>query len=664
MLSSTFSPLKIGRLMPVMLIALLLAGCQGSAPQYQPPNIQNEAAARSDYYLQRWQQSSAEHKTDWQLLAIRALIREGQLNQANSLLNNLPGYMSAIQQQERQLLLAELQLVSGETPAAIKSAERIDRSLLAHNQLKRFYQVLISANQDSASLPLLRAYIGQETLLSGKAHQYNLDKTWQTLLGLTPGQLSSMAIYANENVLLGWLDLLRIYRENQYDTVQLSAALDEWRIRYPDNPASRKLPAGLELLLYGSDTSSAKIALLLPLNGQAKIFSDAIEQGFVAAQMGLTQPATTNPTSTEAATASVPVNNSLTSRSEPAAEQINLDELIAQFAPALVGGATLNTSINHNTTRTPTHAGSVRVYDTTSQPLATLVAQAQRDGATLLVGPLLKTDVEQLASLKTSLNILALNQLEQPRDQGNICYFALSPEDEARDAARHIWQQQKRQPLLLLPQGEFGQRIARAFNHQWQQLGGQTVLQQNIGSAQELRQMISRGINMTGTPVLNPTPLVTSAITAELAAPLIDAVYIVANQDQLTLIKPMIDMNTTSGTKPALFASSRSYQASSGADFRLEMEGLQFSEIPLLAGADPALQQQASRQFNNDYSLVRLYAMGIDAWKLANHFDQLRQLPGFQLSGATGLLTAAPHCVINRKLTWLQYRQGSIVSVL
>lgn len=93
------------------------------------------------------------------------------------------------------------------------------------------------------------------------------------------------------------------------------------------------------------------------------------------------------------------------------------------------------------------------------------------------------------------------------------------------------------------------------------------------------------------------------------------------------------------------------------------MEGLQFSDIPLLAGSNPQLLQQASARFRNDYSLVRLYAMGMDAWTLANHFAEMRQLPGFQVSGTTGMLSASPNCVINRKLPWLQYRQGTVVPV-
>ena len=140
-----------------------------------------------------------------------------------------------------------------------------------------------------------------------------------------------------------------------------------------------------------------------------------------------------------------------------------------------------------------------------------------------------------------------------------------------------------------------------------------------------------------------------------------DSVYIVATQDELTLIKPMISMRVSSRDNVGLYASSRSYQAGAGPDYRLELDGLQFSDIPLLSGANPALMQQAAKSFNNDYSLVRLYAMGIDAWTLANHFNEMRSLPGFQIKGDTGNLSANQDCVINRKLVWSQYRQGQIV---
>ncbi|WP_289465681.1 penicillin-binding protein activator, partial [Klebsiella pneumoniae] len=82
--------------------------------------------------------------------------------------------------------------------------------------------------------------------------------------------------------------------------------------------------------------------------------------------------------------------------------------------------------------------------------------------------------------------------------------------------------------------------------------------------------------------------------------------------------KPMIAMRTGSRSGAQLYASSRSAGGVNGPDFRLEMDGLQFSDIPMLSGGNPSLQQQALSSVRNDYSLARLYAMGVDAWSLAN----------------------------------------------
>ncbi|WP_145492539.1 penicillin-binding protein activator [Yersinia aleksiciae] len=655
MLSSTFVRSKAG-FFPVVLAALILAACSGRAPQTPPPaNIQDEATANADYYLQQLQQSSDDNKADWQLLAIRALLREGKIPQAAEQLGTLPANLSDTQRQEQQLLTAELLVAQKNNPAAADILGKLDATQLSANQQVRFYQAQIAVNQGKATLPLIRAFIAQEPLLKDKAHQDNIDSTWQSLAQLTPQELNNIVINADENVLQGWLDLTHVYQDNKQDPELLKAAIKDWQNRYPQNPAAKNLPTALTQISNFSQASTAKIALLLPLSGPAQVFADAIQQGFTAAQNGL--PVTSPTPETPNATASAPTD---------AAVPVDV-AAVTTPAPVAAPVATSN--------------AQVKIYDTTTQPIAALLAQAQQDGATLVVGPLLKPEVEQLSATPSTLNILALNQPEVSTNTPNICYFALSPEDEARDAAHHLWSLEKRTPLLLTPRGAFGDRVAKAFAEEWQKQGGQTVLQQNFGSTAELKQAINSGagIRLTGQPVaISSTPAATpaSVTIAGLTIPAppvdapvvststggnIDAVYIIATPAELTLIKPMIDMATSSRSKPALFASSRSYQAGAGPDYRLEMEGIQFSDIPLMAGSNPALMQQAAAKYANDYSLVRLYAMGIDAWTLSNHFAEMRQIPGFQVSGTTGELTASADCVITRKLPWLQYRQGAVV---
>ncbi|WP_282498236.1 penicillin-binding protein activator [Pantoea stewartii] len=676
MLPSKIVRHKAGRFVPVLLAGLILAACSGQGPKSQSVDIQGPATNNSAYYLQQVQQSSDDSKTDWQLLAIRALLKEGKYPQADQAIGELPNQLSSTQQQELRLLKAQSLIGQQKVADAQQLLSQVKTSELSQDQLARYYDLQIASAQGKTSLALLRAYIAQEPLLKGDARQKNIDATWQALTQLSQQDMNALVINADENILQGWLDLLTAWHANAQDANMLKSAIKDWQTRYPDNPASKTLPTQLSQVQNFTKASTSTIALLLPLNGQAQMFASAIQKGFNDAKNGVIPAA---PQATPGSAQDPIAMN----QQQPADANAVVSPSAAPTATTQTGTAQQPATTaqqpqqQQQPSAQPASNAQVKVYDTSSQPIAQVMQQAQQDGATLVVGPLLKNNVETVANSHTPLNVLALNEPEHIQNHPNMCYFALSPEDEARDAAHHIWDQGKRQPLLLLPRNGLGDRVATAFAKEWQSLGGGTVLQQRFGSVSELKQGINSGagISMSGTPVVIPSasqPQNVSVAGLTIPAPqtsapaasesgAVDAAYIVSTQDELQLIKPMISMRTGSRSNVALYASSRSAQAGAGPDFRLEMEGLQYSDIPLLSGANPGLMQQAARSFNNDYSLVRLYAMGMDAWTLANHFNQMRQVPGFSLDGNTGKLSATPDCVINRKLTWNQYRQGNIV---
>ncbi|MBV4368112.1 penicillin-binding protein activator [Erwinia phyllosphaerae] len=722
---------KAGRCVPLLLAALIFAGCSGQGPQTSSVDVQGAATGTSDSYLQQMQQSSNDNKVDWQLLAIRALLKEGKIPQASDQLASLPQQLSDTQHQESLLLQAQLKAMQQDTGGAAQLLQQVNTGSLSKDQLARYYQLQIAAGQGRPSLDLLRAYIAQEPLLTSPADkQKNIDATWLALTQLTPAQTGSLVINADENTLQGWLDLLNVYKANVSDPTMLKAGISDWQTRYPENPAAKMLPTALSQVQNFQQSSTGKIALLLPLNGQAQIFAKAIQKGFDDARNGAlaqaavppqtdgsnataaaganpaaspasatgqnaaaspssatgqnaaASPASATGQNTAASPSSATGQNAAVSPASAAGQNAATNSSAAQPAgnttqPAATDGAAQPAASGGNVAQTapPSSSAQVQVYDTSSQPIDQVLAQAQKDGATLVVGPLLKSNVDRLASLPTPLNILALNEPEAVQNHPNLCYFALSPEDEARDAAHHMWDQGKRSPLLMVPRSSLGDRVSKAFAAEWQKLGGGTVLQQQFGSQSELKQGINSGagLRLTGTPIVSQQTQQPQGVTvAGLTIPApqapvssgdgsVDSLYIVATQDEMALIKPMISMRVSSRSMAQIYASSRSYQAGSGPDYRLEMEGVQFSDIPLLSGSNPALMQQAAKSFNNDYSQVRLYAMGVDAWTLANHFNEVRQLPGFQLKGETGSLSATQDCVINRKLVWSQYRQGQIV---
>lgn len=699
MVPLTFIRKKVARSVPLLLAALIFAGCGTQAPDQTAAHMQGTAQADSAFYLQQMSQSANDTKTNWQLLAIRALLKEGKTQQAAELFNQLPQTLNDAQRREQALLSVELKVALKDYAAAKKSLGDIEVSQLDKNQQARFWQAGITAEQGRPSLTLLRALIAQEPLLSGADKQKNIDATWQTLSSMTPEQAQGLVINADENVLQGWLDLQQMWFNNRSDPDMLKAGIRDWQTRYPKNPGAQMLPTQLVNVQNFTPASTSKIALLLPLNGQAAVFGRTIQQGFEAAKNGTT-PVTGSAVPQQTAQAasvndvvspSAAETSDLTTAQTPAQGTLQ-NPVTAPTSPAPAAQSTAETPAapaDADSTTPPQTAAQpqpvattsanpgaeLKIYDTSAQPLDQVLAQVQQDGASIVVGPLLKNNVEALMKSTTPLNVLALNQPEQVQNRANICYFALSPEDEARDAARHIHEQGKQAPLLLIPRSTLGDRVANAFAQEWQKLGGGIVLQQKFGSTSELRAGVNggAGIALNGSPVAASLPQQQSVTIGGLTIPApptdaqiggggkVDAAYIVATPEEIAFIKPMIAMRNGSQNGATLYASSRSAQGTAGPDFRLEMEGLQYSEIPMLAGSNPSLMQQALGAVRNDYSLARLYAMGVDAWALANHFTQMRQVPGYELSGNTGDLTATQDCVINRKLSWLKYQQGQIV---
>lgn len=688
MVPSKFIRSNAGRCLPVLLAALIFSGCSLQPPDKSGTLLQGKMQANSAYYLQQMQQNADDSKTTWQLLAVRALLKEGQIQKADEIYRQLPGQLTQAQHQEALLLSAEFAVINRDPVTVEDRLGKLDPESLSPEQRARYWQARINAAQGKPSLALLRALIAQEPLLPAADRQKNIDATWNTLATMTPAQVNALVINADENILQGWIDLQQTWSSQRGEPQQLKFAITDWRTRYPNNPGAKMLPTALKNIQNFTPSSTDKIALMLPLNGQAAVFGRAIQQGFEAAKnMGVVPVV---PAGGAAAPAqegqATDIDNAAGTDSNDGAATPNDDIVSPSSADTDALTGEQKAAATQETVAQPQPqpaapiadaaqakpAAQITVYDTSTQPIEQLLAKEQQEGASIVVGPLLKNNVDGMLGSGTPLNVLALNQPEHISGRANVCYFALSPEDEARDAAAHIWQEGHRAPLLLVPRSALGDRVTKAFSEAWRDQGGGAVLQQKFGSENELRQGINGGgIALSGTPV-NDMPAQSADNGLDQQSPDaiaqnqggVDAVYILATRAEIALIKPMIAMRAGSRGSAALYASSRSAQGSGGTDFRLEMEGLQFSEIPMLAGGNPQLMQQALGASHNDYTLARLYAMGVDAWALASHFTQMRQEPGYQISGNTGTLTASPDCVISRKMSWLKYQQGQVVPVM
>ena len=595
----------------IVILALfsLLVGCHLSSSK----SDKYDETKDSNYYLSQAQSSSGNAKIDWQLLAVRALINENKLSQANKLLSELPTNLNAEQQKDQLLSLGEIATKKGQS----FDLNQLSTDKLSDSQLYRYYSIKLALDRKARNInEQAHDYLFLQKFAPEKHKKQILNNTWNFFSKLSASQISQVSALDHEVTLKGWIDLSYTYKTNSNEASdqsndsteafdakdsgqrgQLKQAIENWSSRYPNHPAQ-----GLISVLIGGqqlsvdNVNTKTVALLLPLSGSSRIFGDTIRQGYVDA---------------------------------------------VKFYP-----------------QEPQQ--NVIVLDTTSLPMESLIEQAQAQNVELIIGPLLKEEVIKIKQLAPSIAVLALNKVDDGIVPSNkMCFFALSPEDEAKDAADHIFAQNKQKPLLIVPQTDLGRRVARSFAKQWSQIAnGSQAYVQYVGSIGTLRGNINNnsGISLTGRPITfedgSETTLSSSAG--------FDAIYVYASYDELTLIKPMLDLGAgkTVGNEPSsitLYSSSKSHVASASNDFKYDMNNTQYGDIPLIINSSDRTFSLIPGNIQKDYSLTRLYAMGVDAWRLANRFNQLDSYQPNFLDGLTGKLSTSNQCEVTRSLSWQQY---------
>ncbi|RKS86808.1 hypothetical protein DES39_0006 [Orbus hercynius] len=635
----------------------LLVGC----PAYVSKQLSFDETKGSQYYLSQYSSTSGNEKVDWQLMAIRAYIIEGNAIKAEQLFQQLPTDLNKAQRQEALLLQGELAVINGQS----FDLNKLSLSALTDAEKIRYYNIKLGLDGQKHDVNgQIRDYIELQKYGSPEQQHRVINDTWTFLLYLNQTDINSVLVYANESILQGWIDLIYTYRNNintytiddndDPDTIAnkedaqfnlLKNAVNEWQIQYSNHPAALYLPRNI----YGNkyrlpdDTTKKNVALFLPMSGSSKIFGNAIYLGYSDANQLYTQEAQQN----------------------------------------------------------------ITLYDTNSASLDSLVKQAQQQGAELIVGPLLKQDVLTILTLSPSIPVLALNKMDKSdvsaKTSTPICFFALSPEDEAIDAANHIYTQNKKNPLLLVPKNDLGERVANSFAEQWHlnDASSNGIHVQYFESEKALSNKMNAGVGIelegslltSSSPLKNQQDMVNNLLPSDESAVDVissvnnsgpyDAIYIYASHNELVLIKSMLDMKSNKTQLdengkvlldkkgkpievakiiPAIYTSSRSNIEDTTQDYRYDMDRVQFSDIPMILNQNQLIEKLPS-YIKNDYSLARLYAMGLDAWQLANRFNQLQSYQIDVLDGMTGKLSTTQGCEINRALPWHQYMNGSDVIV-
>ncbi len=298
-------------------------------------------------------------------------------------------------------------------------------------------------------------------------------------------------------------------------------------------------------------------------------------------------------------------------------------------------------------------------FDAAESPITALYQQAVAAGATVIIGPLDKDQVKQLAGIPNiTTPILALNYLPEsmPVASTQLFQFGLATEDEARQISIRGQQLGYRRAALLYPQNEWGQRVAAAFRNDWQQQDGRISSERSYVTA-------------AGTDYSDPVRSLLGihketredGQSQQVRRQDIDFIVMISDPKAARQLKPML--NYYFADNLSVFSTSNIFAGVIDPNKDQDINGVQFTELPWLLDTSDALrrdywQQPSATNVSTHADTLRLVALGIDSFRIAPRLTWLQANGDNSIDGATGKLTLNPARRIQRQSAWAHFQNG------
>jgi outer membrane PBP1 activator LpoA protein len=280
----------------------------------------------------------------------------------------------------------------------------------------------------------------------------------------------------------------------------------------------------------------------------------------------------------------------------------------------------------------------LQVYPTGDQveDIVSTYQQALQAGASIVIGPLTRNAVTALA--KSGLITVPTLALNYPEGAAvipeNLYLFGLTAEGEARQAARRAFNDGRRTALTVTANTPLAIRVQQAFADEWRELGGNLVAQASFSSER------------TQFPALHDKVIKYPA----------DIIFLAADADRARMVRPYLDANTPT------YATSMVFGGNQVIGRNVDLNGVLFAEMPWLLVPDHPAVMIYPRAENFSVEQERLYALGIDAVRIATIMAQNPQLEeGSVLDGVTGQISLFDH-QFQREMAVAQFRAGAAVA--
>jgi len=596
-------------LLALLAMAILLAGCPGGPPRVPTSTVDRaDAALRGgDYagaaalYERLAGQTSGADADEFRLRAARAWLAAGRAGEADRVLAAIsPG---ATQQHllEQRLLRIQSSVAQGRGDEAWREVSGMQPPAAGPAASRYFetrQQVAIATGH---LVDGIRAEQSRERLIPPGEVRVARGELLAQLRAAAERGVALTPPAGSDATLRGWLEAASVAVDNSRNPTLGASRLAAFRTRYPSHPA---LTALAEEPVVGVEPRPSQLeaaphlALILPLSGRTSGPAGQIRDGFMAAYYQVPE----------------------------------------QSRPRL------------------------RVYDSAAAPVGDVVAQAVAAGAEFIVGPLTREEVVAAADLlATRPPLLALNFLPSDRPAPERFYqFALSPEDDARAVARYISANGRRRGVVIVPEGDWGNRVAAAFDEELRASGGYVLGQSTYNLADKdysaaIMQILRTDDSRARQQRIQATIGQKLEFEPRRRA---DIQFIFAPSQPTTarLLRPQLRYHMA-GDIPT-YTLGDAYDPHPTANE--EIDGVMFPDMPWMLGGD-TLSTDVRANLAQAYGDAgsrrgRFFAFGYDAMRIAG---SLRRNAPLDPQGLTGTLSIDPQGRVRRELQWVRIKGGA-----
>ncbi len=562
-----------------------------------------EAAAKE--FLRAAGKVEGEPSVVYRLYAAETYLKGAQTESAREVLADVDRAAAGPDIQAWAMILAaQLSMLEGQPELALETLDAASGLDSAGNRARDIRELRAAALLElDRPLEAVEERILVEPLLGDPGEiDANRQAIWEIVSSLstevvqgTPGGLSETA--------RGWMELALISRGDNAGGAPSAIAFRKWRQRFPNHPGESLMltlhPDLSTAQVATFPTAPHRIAMLLPFEGQAASAGNAVRDGVIAAWLA-------------------------DNRS---------DKPIVDF------------------------------HDATAANATQALEGAMSEGAELVIGPLEKGAVDAiLREGDPPLPMIALNQYGGANLIGpGVVQFALQPEEEARQVAERARADGHSRAWVMTPNDGWGERVYRAFTERWEALGGTIVdraVYENLTHdfAAPVKQLLDIEGSQQRSAEVEATlqrPIVSEPQATEGA----DFLFLAAFSLQARQIQPQL---LFFGARDLpVYATSHVYLGTTDASRDADLNGIIFGDMPAIVGDRSAIESLLNPdRADRSGSYERLFAMGVDAYRLVPAAAALRQDPSARFHGQTGELSINPAGVVQRTLSWARFVDG------